>query len=281
MKNSNIHRYLFKMKPKEKRSFFIFSDVHYDSRKCVRKMLKSHFDQAMEENGLILIIGDWLDVMGMKKDPRSLPNEIRPEYMQPDESYLDAVIDDSYEFLKPYAKNIIMFGYGNHETNIIKRQQTDPLKRLCKMLKNDLHPDFCLGSYQGAIKLTFENHGRRNSSLWKYHHGFGGGARRSKGILNADILVAQNPFADVFISGHDHNKWYLPYNVKTMNRSFTKFIKKHIAILRTGSYKAKSDDFGWEVQLNFNEPTLGGWKIEYSWTDNTTSELRKTISELN
>ena len=46
-----------------------------------------------------------------------------------------------------------------------------------------------------------------------YHHGYGGGAKRSKGILGADIDQKDFPDADFILRGHDHQKWHLPVTV--------------------------------------------------------------------
>jgi len=261
---------------KSRDKFFVFvtSDNHFDSKKCDRKRLKRNFDEAKEKNALIVINGDWFDVMGCNKDPRSKPQDIRPEYFT-EAGYLDAVVDDAVKFLTPYADNIAMISYGNHETSIIKHHDHDVIKALVSKLNLITKEPILTGAYQGAIKWIFEEtrekgkgKGSTLSSIMYYHHGFGGNAPRSKGIMHADILVAQNPFADIIIKGHDHQKWHLPYTVRTMDRNFVKWKEKEIHILALGSYKQKANDFGWEVEKNFNEPTLGGWFIEY--------ELQKT-----
>lgn len=268
----NIHKFSGNLKSSESKFLFVTSDNHYDSRKCDRRRLKKDFQTAIEKDAWIIINGDWLDVMGMKHDPRSIPNEIRPEYMTAGESYLDLVIKDSAEFLKPYAKNILMIGYGNHETNIVKRQQIDPLKWMVHLLNEFLSAQgethqIELGAYQGAVNLNFTRAKSSQSATKRlfYHHGSGGGAKRSKGILNADILVAQNSWADIIISGHDHNKWYLPYTVNSLNHKGNEWVERKIDILRLGSYKKKAKTFGWEIEKDFNEPTLGGWMIEFFW----------------
>lgn len=281
-KPKNIHKHTAKLK-KFSDPFYVFSisDIHYDSRKCDRKLLKKHFKKAQELNAKIIINGDFLDVMGMKRDPRSIPNDIRPEYMHPDASYLDLVIDDAYRFLKPFKDNILLINYGNHETNIVKRQQTDPLKRLWKLLGGE-ESGIQIGAYQGAIIFKIKYGTMNFCSKWYYHHGSGGSARRSKGILNADILISQNSWADVITSGHDHQKWHLPVSVNNLNVLNTEWVTRRIDILRTGSYKKKSKDFGWEVERDFNEPTLGGYMVKYYIKGEGRNKklLKKDIIEL-
>jgi hypothetical protein len=277
MEKNNIHYYSRKFKQSEDFWVLNVSDVHYDSKNCDRKLLKKHFDLAKKRNAFILINGDWLDVMGMKHDPRSIPNDIRPEYMKAGGSYLDLVIQDSYEFLKNYKENIGLITYGNHETNIVRRQQIDPLKYLAALL-NDGEETVKLGGYQGAVIFKLCRTKTNYCSKWYYHHGSGGGAKRSKGILNADLLVSQNSWADVITCGHDHQKWHLPFEVKHLNDKAMGWIKKRIDILRTGSYKKKSNAFGWEVEKDFNEPTLGGYWVKYNFVG-SDCKLDKTVIE--
>lgn len=281
---SNIHKFSHSMKISETKTLFVTSDNHYDSRKCDRKRLKKDFKKAKDKDSWIIINGDWLDVMGMKHDPRSIPNEIRPEYMKQGESYLDLVIKDSYEFLKPYAENIIMIGYGNHETNIIKRQQIDPLKWMVHLLNEHLKSSGSehqieLGAYQGACIFDFHKNKStmRSGKKLFYHHGAGGNAKRSKGILSVDIMIMQNPWADIIISGHDHNKWYHPTTIKTLTAKLNDWTTKKIDVIRLGSYKKKSNMFGWEVEKDFNEPTLGGWEVEFYWELDEKKDSTYTI----
>lgn len=255
------------MSGKEEQWVLNVSDVHFDSRKCDRKLFKKHLDQALERDAWILINGDFLDVMGAKKDPRSIPSHIRPEYMKDGRPYFDLVIEDAVKFLTPYVKNIKILGYGNHETNIVKRQEFDPMKYLHDYLNRVEGADIQLSAYNGATICKFQRtkQGCRYIKKIFHHHGFGGNAQRSKGILSADLLVAQNPWADIITSGHDHQKWSLPYTIRTLNVLNDTWERRRIDIVRSGSYKMKSDDFGWEVEKNFMEPTLGGFWIKFRW----------------
>jgi hypothetical protein len=265
----NIHNYNVQLRRGHSFQLLVLSDVHFDSKKCDRKLLRRHLNAVVSNGGKIIIIGDLFDLMGAKRDPRSVPNDIRPEYMESGATYLDLVIKDLHKFFTKYAEHILMIGYGNHETNIERRQQTDPLKWLLYLLNRDLEINGLehrvqLGGYQGAFNLKFlvGKSSRLVKSIF-YHHGSGGGAKRSKGILNADILVSQNPWADVIVSGHDHNKWHLPFTIRSLNHKRDTWINRTITILRTGSYKMKSRSMGWEVEKDFNEPTLGGWLINF------------------
>lgn len=237
----------------------LMSDVHFDSLKCDRESLKSHLDEIKERNGKALIIGDLFDVMGSFMDPRSKPNQVRPEYYQKGRSYLDIVIEDTYEFLKPYKENIALIGYGNHETNILRRHDTDPIDRLIFLLNMDGE---CVmkGSYQGFFNVVMNrpNSSHRSAFRIAYHHGHGG-AKRSKGVLNSQLDVMKYPDADMIISGHDHNKIYDPSNVCIrLNKKFMPY-QTATHWLKLGSYKMSSTDMGYEVERGYNPSRTGGW----------------------
>lgn len=235
----------------------ILSDVHYDSKHCDRRMLQRHLDQAVERNASIFLNGDFLDLMGGKYDPRNtLPGGLRPEYRGQD--YFDLVIEDAAQFLAPYAHLLTVYAQGNHETNVKKRQHTDPSKRLVQRLQ-ELGSPVQLGGYSGWVRWRFEYSTEKFSQLMHYHHGYGGNAPRSKGVLHVDIDTAKFPDADLIVRGHDHNKWHVPVTTQRITSKMTAY-KSTVHHLRCGSYKDLSDGFGgWEIEKGFAQPRLGGW----------------------
>ena len=94
-------------------------------------------------------------------------------------------------------------------------------------------------------------------------HGYGGNAKRSKGVLNNDLDLAQFPDADFLVRGHDHNKWYHPVTVDRINQKM-KLEQRTRYLMRLGSYKKLGDRFaGWATEKGFNTPTLGGWWVRF------------------
>lgn len=244
----------------------LFSDIHFDATDCHRQLLKKHFDKVKENKGLIFIIGDLFDVMGCYKDPRSKAAHIRPEYIKADRSYLDLIIEDCANFLKPYAENIALIGYGNHETAIMKHRDTDPIQRIAAMIGR---PDV-VGGYSGYVRFSYRHNsgGSIRSFIMYYHHGYGG-AKRSKGILNAQIDGFANPDADLIISGHDHNKLHDPSNVRFHLTANNKIVHSTQHWIKTGSY-VRNDETpgvnGWHVEKAFLPRRLGGWFMRHEIT---------------
>lgn len=240
------------------------SDVHYDSAKCDRDLLRRHLDEIKACEGQVFIYGDWFDVMGCYQDPRSKAVDIRPEYYVKGREYLNAVIEDSVEFLQPYAKNIAFIGEGNHESEIRRRRDVDILAWMIRLLQ-EMGSSVVRGGYTGWNEFCLESskHGS-HSCLTHYHHGYGGGAKRSKGMLDAQLATFQYPDADIIFRGHDHQKFHDPSNVKYRYQSAYKIETMETShYIKTGSYKnAASGTGGWEVQKGFYPSRLGGWFID-------------------
>ena len=261
--SSNVHR----ISATDKLPLLIVSDIHFDSLHCDRDSLKAHFDEIKENNGQIIVIGDWFDVMGCYKDPRTKSADINPAYIQRGRSYLDLVVEDSYEFLKPYKENLALMTYGNHETAVLKHRDTDPLERLIFLL-NQTEGTVHKGAYAGWLICNMNRKGSTSNVTFNinYHHGKGGNAKRSKGVLYSQLDAMEYPDADLIVSGHDHNKIYDPSNVrKRMNSRTGKTYTDTVHWLKTGSYAMSPDDFGFVVQKGFMGKRMGGWfcDLEY------------------
>jgi predicted phosphodiesterase len=259
--------------------FLLLSDVHYDSVKCDRPRLTRHLKQAEESNCIVLIFGDWFDLMGGKYDPRSTYSDIRPEYKSI--TYLDDVIEDSYEYLKQFSC-VQFISRGNHETGIEKRLHTSPLDRLAQMLRQS-ESEVCVGGYSGWLKIQQHPSYKSNKvavSMIHYHHGYGGNARRSKGVLEVDLDQMQFPDADLILRGHTHQKWHVPITVDRISKKTMRLHQQTTHHLRTGSYKMLGDRFaGWATEKGFFTPRLGGWWAEMKTDKNY--EAKWSILEAN
>ncbi len=237
------------------------SDVHYDSTKCDRELLTRHLKQAEERNAFVMINGDFFDVMQGKYDPRRTYDNIRPEYKGG--NYLDLVVNDAVEYLSKF--NLTYFiAEGNHESNIRERQGTDLIDRLVMGVKMN-GGDIERGLYKGWIVYSLTGGGNGVKYTQHYHHGYGGNAPRSKGVLKVDLNMKAYPDADLLTRGHDHNKWSMPQTVERLRGKGMKMyrVKQRVDNLQTGSYK-KLGDAGWAVEKGFQEPVLGGWWVYLS-----------------
>ena len=138
----NIHKLYL---DKENNKVALLSDLHWDNPKCDRELLKKNLDYCLENNIPVHIAGDFFCLMQGRGDRRGNKSDIRPEHNN--SRYLDSIVETAVEWFKPYKDILTVIGYGNHETAIIKYQETDLLhwdnpKCDRELLKKNL--DYCL-----------------------------------------------------------------------------------------------------------------------------------------
>jgi hypothetical protein len=192
-----------------------------------------------------------------KNDRRGSKSALRDEYKQ--SAYMNALLEDFTEFYKPYADNFLMFGYGNHETAIIKHNEFDLLRALVNNLKiyND---NIQLGRYSGYIRFRFvaPSGGNTFSSTLYYNHGSGGDAPVTLGLI-ADSRRRMYVDADILIGGHNHNEWLANRVRETITeRGVVKH--KSIVSLNIPSYKDEMrDGTGWAYEVGMPPKPVGAY----------------------
>ena len=257
MKN-NVHKFTNDFTPKK---VLLISDIHWDNPRCKRDLLKRHLDEAVEKGADILFNGDTFCLMQGAYDPRKSKSDIRPEHNKA--NYLDAVVNDAIEWFSPYAKNIKVVGYGNHETAILKRQETDVIDRFVFGLNSKNGTSVQVGGYGGWVVYTFGRYNNKGSYRIKYFHGSGGSAAVTKGTIQFNRMATMVEGADLIWMGHVHEDHELSYTVERLNdRGNVKL--KEILMIRTPTYKEEYNDGigGWHVERGAPPKALGGRWLE-------------------
>jgi UDP-2,3-diacylglucosamine pyrophosphatase LpxH len=241
----------------------ILSDLHWDNPKCDRDMLKRHLDYCLKENIPVFINGDFFCLMQGKGDRRGNKSDIRPEHNNA--KYLDSVVETAVEWFSPYAHILTVIGYGNHETAIIKHQETDLLQRFVDLMNYKNKSNIFTGGYGGW--LVIKKNIRTNTSMsktLKYFHGSGGGGIVTKGAINLTRALETYENMDVFVMGHIHEnssrndvRDAVQYNT---GKHTYELIQKQIHLAITGTYKEEYvDGFGgWHVERGAPIKPLGG-----------------------
>lgn len=254
MKVEQLTHYTFRIDtPVDSRgrvSFLLLSDIHWDNPHCRRDLLTQHLEQAKEAKAGILIFGDLFCAMQGKYDPRGSKAGIRPEHNVP--NYLDAIVNDAIEYFLPYKEQLLFVSPGNHETNILKRQETDIIGRFCQGIG-------CIaGAYAGWVKISVK---RGNSSRIiniSYHHGYGGGGPVTKDVIQASRKAVYLPDADIVVSGHTHDRNIFPIARVHLQQSGKQVISEQIH-LKLGTYKDEyTEGAGWAVEKGLPPKPLGG-----------------------
>jgi hypothetical protein len=259
MKN-NVHILKNDFEPKK---VLLISDIHWDNPHCNRDLLKKHLDQALEINADILFNGDTFCLMQGAYDPRKSKNDIRPEHNKT--NYLDAVVNDAIDWFSPYAHLIKVVGYGNHETNILKRAETDVIDRFVFGLNSKNGTSVEVGGYGGWIVYQFQRGLNAGMAAYKikYMHGFGGGGPVTRGVIQFNRMSTFVEGADMVWMGHVHEDHELTYTIESLN-NHNKVKLKDILMVRTPTYKEEyqGGKGGWHVERGSAPKALGGRWLE-------------------
>lgn len=236
------------------------SDVHFDNPHCRLDLLKEHLEEAKARNAPVMDAGDFFCAMQGKYDPRSSKNDIRPEHMRGD--YLDALVKTGAEFMEPYRHLLTLRAHGNHETSILKRQETDLTERFTERMKAGGATSIHSGKFSGWVRILVSYQGTRRKSfdLW-YHHGYGGGGPVTRGVIQTARVGVYVGEADVCWSGHTHDSWQMPIEKIRLNGACKVEMFRQLHI-RTAGYKDEYGDggTGWHIERGGPpKPTGAAW----------------------
>jgi len=227
--------------------FLLSSDRHHDSINCNRELEKKHLDKALEREALIIDAGDLVDACQGKFDPRRSYNELRPEYRR--EDYYDVVVNDAVTFYKPYAKNWLLMGRGNHETAVKRNASTDITSRIVGSLNSSDNCHVIEGGYGGWVRFMFDRNKHKSSLNMKYYHGAGGEAPVTRGVIQTNRQAVYLPDADIVMNGHNHNEYTLSIKRERISNKGKLYFDLCHFIRTPGYCDYYGDGFdGWEVE---------------------------------
>ena len=253
--------------------FLLVSDLHWDNPHCDRGLLKNHLDEAVKRNAAIILNGDTYCCMGGKYDRRADKSLIRPEHNT--DRYFDAIVDTSVEWFAPYAKNILLIGYGNHETAIIKHGETDLLQRFASTLNYATGSAVQVGGYGGTIDIRVLHDTIRGVNfVVHYYHGSAGGGVITKGVISDQRLLAGTEGYDLTWQGHVHELYYHQNMIHRYDRSTKTLIQKPIHQLRTATYKEEWDGgyMGFHTERGRGPKPLGGYWLKLETSRNNSKD---------
>jgi hypothetical protein len=217
----------------------------------------------------VFVFGDLFCLMNGRYDPRRSLDKVRPEHKT--DTYLDTVIDDAVRWWYPHRELVELVTPGNHETAVLKTTGTDPAARFCTGI------GCALGTYQGWVRLMFEDGAHRQSLTLRYHHGHGGGGVVTKGTLWAQRRAAWWPDADIVVTGHIHEQWSFPITRERLTAAGV-VVQDTQLHLQLPTYKSDANaGSGFAVEKGFAPRPLGAWWIRFT-VDGADRRLR--ISEM-
>ncbi len=239
----------------------MLSDLHWDNPKCNWELLKKHLDYCLAENIPVMVNGDFFCLMQGKGDKRGSKSDIRPEHNN--SKYLDSIVETAVEWFSPYAHILTVIGYGNHETSIIKYQETDILQRFVDLLNYKNKSNVMTGGYGGWLIIKQLYNQKHISYKIKYFHGSGGGGVVTKGALNLTRALEMYEGFDVFTMGHIHEN-SARHDVRDTiihnSKNGYSLQQKELHLMITGTYKEEYGDGskGWHIETGAPIKPIGG-----------------------
>lgn len=203
-----IHRNIIQKKP-EWQTFLHCSDLHLGEDACDKKAMIADFEEAKERNARINIYGDLFGMI-LPKDLKRYQPSTTEKKLQHVNALVNKTVEDVAELLLPYANLIDVIGIGNHELSVINYHSVDPnglllwrLQQRCR--EEGIEFNASHGGISGYICYKFDVGGHRKHYIVKYHHGAGGSAPVTKGMIGMSRIKVQW-IADLYVEGHDHNR---------------------------------------------------------------------------
>lgn len=190
--------------------FHLWSDLHIGNAFLNWKALKRDRALATSLGDPIAINGDVFDAILTKDMKRYSPVAI-DALLQGRDDVVDGALDMAEEFLAPVAKQICVIGVGNHDHVTSRFGGMDCVKALIRRL-NDRHgAKIAYGGYCGWIRVPYlyEKSKQKTADghlIIQYHHGSGGAAPVTKGIIGFNRAQTWVEGADVIWRGHKHNR---------------------------------------------------------------------------
>ena len=258
-----------KVKAGWKQTFLLTSDRHHDALTADRKLEKEHLDRALKEKAFIIDAGDLFDAMQGRYDPRRSYSDLRPEYLGL--NYYDRIVDDAADFYKPYAKNWLLMGRGNHDNSTLKNSHHDLLSALAYKLNSEAGGNIQVGGVGGWVRFMFVMNGTQCKSYnLKYFHGAGGEAPVTRGAIQTNRQAVYLPDADLVLNGHIHQGYYIAVPRERISQAgvIGQDVQHHI---RTPGYHIDYGDGydGWWVEKGGSPKARGCAWLTFSYESNT------------
>lgn len=199
---------------------------------------------------------------------------------------IDNQIDAFVDLVWPIREKCLGLLEGNHEYEIARRGQTDPLQRILYKLndpKGERPLDIPDMGYEGCLGLSLQR-GRASQLLRVYlHHGAGHGASAVRKLE----LMSRDTFADMYVMGHVHRKnmsdeerWVFPFNNR---RKELQARRRTVHYVITGTFLTKSVPNGpitYGQRAAYHLPGVGSPYVQIRYNENGNRDATDGILQI-
>ncbi len=177
-------------------------DLHLGSRACDEKRITRLTEWILARPDTYVIgMGDYAELIPRQDARRFDADSIKPALLKNLDNLIPIqrdMIIDTFSGLAAEGRLLGLLA-GNHEMSIKKNYSMDIMEEVCTKLDTPNLGFSCL------YRLTLK-HPRRSRNVVVYaHHGWGGG-RKPGSSINKLIDLMSSYEADIYLSGHDHEK---------------------------------------------------------------------------
>lgn len=243
---STVHRVLF------------LGDLHWDHPGCDRDGLKRVLDRAVEQGAWIALLGDTFCAMQGTNDRRGHKSAIRPEHQRDD--YFSALIETSVEWFMPYRDHLWLVLEGNHESAIKRHNEID----LVKHFVDGLGGNILTPGYSTYALVRMMRQGQYGTVPMWLAHGHGGGGEVTKGAIQAQRRAVTYPDAQVVVSGHIHNSYFIAHEQHRVSSSGkVKSAQQEHYVVSAWKDEFEGGKGGYHVEKGRGPVLPSGWMSEW------------------
>ncbi len=261
------------------------ADAHHDNLHANHELEKKHLEEARSRKALVCDFGDLFCAMQGRWDKRKDDTQLREELIGND--YLDQLVNYNAAFYEPFADLFLMIAPGNHETANLKYHQTNLTERLAERLRvkrekmklSDAYANsdrLFVGGFSGWIRFMFRyDSTKQTQRLLKWHHGYGGDAPVTKGVIQTNRMAVYLPDAHFVVTGHTHNEFIFPLERERISDQGILSKDQQVHIKVPGYKDEYADGYdGWHIERGGPPKPLGAaWIRFYYLNEQIRSEV--------
>lgn len=258
-------------------------DFHYGSAQCDINLIKRFVEKyAGREKTRVILMGDEIDAIA-SSDKRYDSTAVHEKY-RGSRNFIDLIIEDFIELLRPLEAQIIAGVDSNHNKSYRKISDSDPHYRISRGLTFER-----LG-YGGWVPVIWGWHkangtsgNRTRSTVFHVTHGKPTTAATPGGSLNTIFRDSQFFDCDVMAHGHTHRLSAGSSVIKfALDNRFTTYKKVKQHLVQTGSFLKSysvNDEFSPYSEVKRYPPIDLGWGVVDVEFDNKEPRIRCSVEE--